>query len=68
VPAKGFADLEAARIWAASFVRWHNHENRHGGIRYLGPTPAHLSASMALRLCVRTHRALRMEGDNRNYD
>ncbi|HEY6087734.1 MAG TPA: integrase core domain-containing protein, partial [Burkholderiaceae bacterium] len=23
-PAKGFADLDAARAWAAEFVRWYN--------------------------------------------
>ncbi|CAH2603482.1 protein of unknown function [Rhodovastum atsumiense] len=27
-PARGFADLEAARAWAAWFVQWYNHEHR----------------------------------------
>jgi transposase InsO family protein len=36
-PAKGFADLDAARVWAAAFVRWYNHDHRHSGIRYVSP-------------------------------
>ncbi len=40
-PAKGFADLEEARAWAAGFVRWYNFEHRHSGIRLCqsGPAP-----------------------------
>ncbi len=34
-PAKGFTDLDAARTWAAAFVRWYNHDHRHSGIRYV---------------------------------
>jgi transposase InsO family protein len=34
-PPKGFANLDAARQWAVRFVHWHNHEHRHGGIRYI---------------------------------
>jgi len=30
-PTKGFADLEAARQWAATFVHWYNHDHRHSG-------------------------------------
>jgi len=40
-PANGFADLEAARAWAVSFVRWYNHEHRHSGIRYVSPAQRH---------------------------
>ena len=40
-PAKGFADLEAARAWAARFVQWYNHEHRHSGIRYVTPAQRH---------------------------
>jgi transposase InsO family protein len=36
-PAKGFVDLDAARTWAAEFVRWYNDEHRHSGIRYVTP-------------------------------
>ena len=40
-PARGFADLEAAREWAMAFVRWYNHEHRHSGIRYVTPAQRH---------------------------
>jgi len=36
-PAKGFADLQQARAWAADFVRWYNFDHRHSGIRYVSP-------------------------------
>lgn len=32
-PAKGFADLDAARAWATNFVRWYNIDHRHSGMR-----------------------------------
>ena len=40
-PARGFADLEDARQWAAHFVHWYNHEHRHSGIRYVSPAQRH---------------------------
>ena len=40
-PAKGFADLDAARAWATAFVQWYNHEHRHSGIRYVSPAQRH---------------------------
>jgi len=63
--------MEAARIWAASFARWTNHEHRRreliiGGVRYVSPVPTHLSASIAFRLCAPTNREMRMDGDNRS--
>jgi putative transposase len=39
-PAKGFADLDEARAWAAGFVRWYNVDHRHSGIRYVSPAAA----------------------------
>ena len=30
-PVKGFAELDAARVWAARFVHWYNDEHRHSG-------------------------------------
>jgi putative transposase len=47
-PSKGFADLDAARQWAADFVRWYNHEHRHSGIRYVTPAQRHAGQDHAL--------------------
>jgi transposase InsO family protein len=40
-PLKGFADLDAARAWAARFVHWYNTVHRHSGIRYVTPAQRH---------------------------
>lgn len=40
-PSTGFADLTAARTWAAQFVHWYNHGHRHSGIRYVSPAQRH---------------------------
>ena len=40
-PAKGFTDLNAARLWAAGFVSWYNHDHRHSSIRYVSPAQRH---------------------------
>jgi transposase InsO family protein len=40
-PAKGFADLDTARTWAASFVHWYNVDHRHSGIGYVAPAQRH---------------------------
>jgi len=47
-PAKGFADLDAARQWAARFVHWYNHEHRHSGIRYVTPAQRHAGQDRVL--------------------
>jgi transposase InsO family protein len=47
-PAKGFADLDAARAWAAEFVHWYNDEHRHSGIRYVTPAQRHCGADHAI--------------------
>jgi transposase InsO family protein len=47
-PAKGFADLDGARAWAAEFVRWYNHDHRHSGIRYVSPAQRHEGADKAI--------------------
>jgi len=47
-PAKGFADLDQARAWAAEFVRWYNHDHRHSGIRYVSPAQRHAGADTAI--------------------
>lgn len=40
-PERGFADLAAARTWAATFVHWYNHDHAHSGIRYVSPAERH---------------------------
>jgi putative transposase len=47
-PAKGFADLDAARAWAADFVRWYNLEHRHSGIGYVTPEQRHCGQDHAI--------------------
>lgn len=50
-PVKGFGGLNAARAWAANFVRWYNIDHRYSSIRYVSPsqcTPATTSRSLRL--------------------
>jgi len=47
-PTSGFADLDAARRWAADFVRWYNVEHRHSGIRYVSPAQRHAGHDVAI--------------------
>lgn len=47
-PVKGFADLDAAREWAARFVHWYNEEHRHSAIRYVTPAQRHAGQDRAL--------------------
>ena len=73
-PDKGFEDLDAARAWAAEFVRWYNDEHRHSGIRYVTPGQRHdgqdhaiLAARHALYLKAREQHPARWSGDTRNW-
>lgn len=47
-PAKGFADLHAARDWALRFVAWYNEEHRHSGIGYVTPAQRHAGQDWVL--------------------
>ena len=47
-PTTGFADLDAARAWAADFVRWYNVDHRHSGIRYVSPAQRHAGDDHAI--------------------
>jgi transposase InsO family protein len=62
-PPKGFADLDAARQWAAGFANWYNHEHHHSGIRYV--TPAERHAGQDRPLLARRH-TLYQEARERN--
>jgi putative transposase len=73
-PAKGFADLDAARAWAASFVQWYNVDHRHSGIRYVAPAQRHagddhaiLAARHALYTQARELTPARWSGRTRNW-
>ena len=73
-PAKGFADLDAARAWALDFVRWYNVEHRHSGIRYVSPAQRHvgddraiLAARHALYTKARENHPARWSGKTRNW-
>ncbi len=73
-PTKGFADLDAARTWAATFVHWYNVDHRHSGIRYVSPEQRHagedraiLAARHALYLGAREQNPARWSGNTRNW-
>jgi putative transposase len=73
-PSAGFADLDAARAWAARFVHWYNHEHRHSGIRYVSPAQRHagddaaiLAARHELYLDARQRNPRRWSGTTRNW-
>ena len=73
-PAKGFADLDAARTWAAGFVHWYNYDHRHSGIRYVSPAQRHagedhaiLAARHALYSRARELNPARWSGNTRNW-
>jgi len=73
-PPQGFADLDAARAWAASFVQWYNVEHRHSSIRYVTPAQRHagedhaiLAARHALYMQARDGNPARWSGPTRNW-
>ena len=73
-PARGFADLDQARAWAAGFVNWYNVEHRHSGIRYVSPAQRHagddqaiLAARHVLYLQARERHPARWSGGTRNW-
>jgi putative transposase len=47
-PTKGFADLEAARLWALKLVTWYNGEHRHSAIGFVTPNERHIGQAPAL--------------------
>jgi putative transposase len=73
-PAKGFADLDAARAWAVGFVHWYNHDHRHSSIGYVSPAQRHagedlaiLAARHALYLEARARNPARWTGHTRDW-
>ena len=47
-PSSGFESLQSARVWAAEFVQWYNHEHRHSALRYVAPAQRHNGEDRAL--------------------
>jgi putative transposase len=73
-PSAGFADLDAARDWAAAFVHWYNHEHHHSGIRCVTPAQRHagqdgplLAARHALCQRARERNPRRWSGRTRDW-
>jgi transposase InsO family protein len=73
-PAKGFIDLEHARVWAADFVHWYNNQHHHSGIRYVSPADRHagrdhdiLAARHAVYTAARERNPSRWSGATRNW-
>ena len=73
-PTNGFANLEQARAWAASFVHWYNFDHRHSGIRYVSPAQRHasedqeiLAARHEVYLRARERNPARWSGTTRNW-
>jgi putative transposase len=40
-PLTGFATVDDARSWVATFVHWYNHEHQHSGIGFVAPADRH---------------------------
>jgi putative transposase len=73
-PAKGFANLDEARAWAADFVRWYNIDHRHSGIGYVSPQQRHvgddrdvLAARHELYLQAKQRNPARWSGNTRDW-
>ena len=47
-PGDGFASLEVARAWVASFVNWYNSEHLHSEITYVTPEDRHSGRDVEL--------------------
>lgn len=47
-PRKGFASIEAARVWTQDFMQWYNHEHQHSKISYVTPFQRHQGVDKAL--------------------
>jgi transposase InsO family protein len=73
-PVDGFADLDAARRWAADFVHWYNHDHHHSALRFVAPAQRHtgedhtlLLARTVLYEAARARHPRRWTGATRNW-
>lgn len=74
-PSKPFANIDAARAWVSSFVRWYNTQHLHSSIRFVKPADRHtgrdveiLAARQAVYEAARTERPDRWSGPIRNWE
>jgi len=74
-PSKPFANIQAARAWVSSFVRWYNTQHLHSSIRFVTPGDRHtgrdveiLTARQAVYNAARTERPDRWTGPVRNWE
>jgi putative transposase len=54
-PVEGFASVEDARRWVATFVHWYNHEHQHSAIGFVTPADRHAGLDVEIlvaRRCV----------------
>ena len=54
-PVEGFASVDDARRWVASFVHWYNHEHQHSAIGFVTPADRHAGVDLEIldaRRCV----------------
>jgi putative transposase len=69
-PVEGFASVDDARRWVATFVHWYNHQHQHSGIGFVTPADRHDGADVEIldaRRCVYRHaRQRRPERWSRN--
>jgi putative transposase len=47
-PTSGFATVEDARAWVASFVDWYNFEHQHSGIGFVAPADRHVGRDLEI--------------------
>ena len=73
-PAAGFATIEGAQRWVASFVHWYNHEHQHSGIGFVTPADRHdgldveiLAARRDVYEVARQHHPERWSRDTRSW-
>lgn len=73
-PSKPFANIQAARGWVSSFVRWYNTQHLHSSIRFVTPEDRHtgrdveiLAARQAVYKAARTEWPDRWSGATRNW-
>ena len=74
-PSKPFTNIEAARGWVHTFVKWYNKEHHHSAIRFVTPAERHSGAEQEilvqrhqLYLTARERHPQRWSGKTRNWE